>query len=104
MVLGLNEDPSCKSLQVDSNTKQTGSYNEECLGGFTCDKPVRGTESLYRLVLGEPVWMEMNGGGKQMPAAARVDQLHFALSISKELLIPPQVVTGTWFQPPDTQF
>jgi hypothetical protein len=41
---------------------------------------VRGTESLYRLVLGEPVWMEMNGEGKQMPAAARADQLHSAKS------------------------
>ena len=80
MGFGVNERPSCKSLQVDSNTKQTGSQNEECLGGFTCDKPVRGTESLYRLVLGEPVWMEMNGGGEQMPAAARAGQLHFAKS------------------------
>ena len=39
-----------------------------------------GTESLYRLVLGEPVWMEMNGGDEQMPAAARAGQLHFAKS------------------------
>jgi hypothetical protein len=94
-----NKELPCKSLQVDSNTWHGDSNNEECLDGFTCYKPVRGKESqksdrsLYLLVLGEPVWIEMNGGGKLMPAATRAGRLHFALSVLKGSVTPSALIS-----------
>ena len=35
-----------------------------------------------------------------MPAAARAGQLHFALSMLKEFLIPPEIISGLSFNPP----